>query len=105
MTREQEKHLDDLNDMFIYLNTRKYQDGAEEHPGTLEGMAELDLVDNALEETLDGFNYLATLRTKVMLLVSDNHEYQHQIKLLQEQIEELRKDRTPEQIKEEIRTV
>lgn len=67
MSNEQEQHLNDIKESFESLVDTKFRAGAIEHGGDLLDRSELELVDDAIGETLDQFTYLFTLRRKVML--------------------------------------
>jgi hypothetical protein len=43
----------------------KYRKGAEEHGGDLIDKTELELIECAIEETIDQFTYLSSLRDKL----------------------------------------
>jgi hypothetical protein len=58
MTPEREKHLHELKHLFIEKADSKYRRGAEEHQETL--LKKDDLLEEALDEAIDLFIYLAT---------------------------------------------
>ena len=65
LTPKQVQHVNELASTFCDVMTRKYIQGAEEHGGDLQDMNPLQLCENALEEAIDQFVYLATLRRKL----------------------------------------
>jgi hypothetical protein len=64
MTEDREAHLSELLHEFAARFDGKYRKGAEQHGGKLFDYSKVDLVDEALNETLDLWAYLATLRHK-----------------------------------------
>lgn len=66
MTDEQEEHLEDIQDEFFDLVAAKYEKGAVEHGGNIWELSELELIDNAIEEVLDQFVYLYTLKQRIL---------------------------------------
>ncbi len=71
MTDKQECHLNDIKLYFESLVDKKYRKGAAEHGGDLQSLTKLQLVDAAIEETIDQFTYLQTLRAKLVKERSD----------------------------------
>ncbi len=65
LTDKQERHLEHLKNKFEYMVDLKYRRGAIEHGGNLEDMDKYDLIDNALDEVLDQWVYLMTLKEKL----------------------------------------
>lgn len=66
MTNDQERHLADIQKEFIRMVEIKYRRGAEEHGGDLQDMTEGGLLDSAIEEAIDLFVYLITLRGNLL---------------------------------------
>jgi hypothetical protein len=58
MTPEREQHLHDLKNLFLERSDAKYRKGAEEHNEIL--LTKTDLLEEALDEAIDLFIYLAT---------------------------------------------
>lgn len=65
MTKEQEDHLELLKLNFVSTVDKKYRKGQAEHGGNLINMPVLELIDSAIEEAVDQFVYLTTLRNKL----------------------------------------
>lgn len=65
MTKEQEQHLEDIKNEFLTAVDIKYRKGQEEHGGDLADHNELWLVNAAIDETIDQYVYLYTLREKI----------------------------------------
>lgn len=65
MNPEQEQHLLDLLGEFNFRLDKTFREGAVEHGGDLRDMTPLQLIDNAIEETIDNYVYLMTLREKL----------------------------------------
>lgn len=66
MTPEQEQHLYDIKELFVGMVDKKYRRGQAEHGGDLFAKNEIDLLDMAIEETIDQFVYLITARNKLL---------------------------------------
>lgn len=66
MTKAQEEHLTRIQSQFHDLVNDKYRAGQKEHGGDLWKMSVLKLIDCAIEETIDQFVYLSTLRDKIL---------------------------------------
>lgn len=62
MTPEQEKHLQEIKDNFVKEVDKKYRAGQKEHGGDLW---DKPMIDNALEEVLDLYVYLRTLKKQI----------------------------------------
>ena len=62
MTPGQEEHLASIKAQFLAAVDGKYRAGQREHGGDLWGLSPLALVDAALEEAVDAFVYLSTIR-------------------------------------------
>jgi hypothetical protein len=60
LTKKQKAHMDSLNESFVALNTAKYINGQKEHGTNLYEYEALWLVKEALNEMIDGFNYIKT---------------------------------------------
>ena len=65
LTSAQQAHLLSLKDDFHLWLSNKYAAGCYEHGGNVWDMTPLQLVDEALKETIDQFTYLYTLREKL----------------------------------------
>lgn len=65
MTNNQESHLLKIKQDFISLVDDKYRKGAEKHGGDLMSYTKLQLIDAAIEECIDQFVYLSSLRDKI----------------------------------------
>ncbi len=65
MTFEQDQHLTKIQTEFSRMVFWKYRQGAKEHGGNLIDMTPLQLLDNAIDECIDQFTYLITLRDKL----------------------------------------
>lgn len=65
ITQEHEEHIEEIREEFIIAMTSKYYNGVKEHGGHLKNMSALDLIDNALDEAIDQYVYLITLKAKV----------------------------------------
>lgn len=65
MTPDQEKHLLTIKNYFNLISDVKYRKGQAEHGGNLTDMPVLDLIDASIEEAVDQFVYLTTLRHKL----------------------------------------
>ncbi len=72
MTKQQELHLLSIKRKFDIEVDNKYRKGVKEHGGNLWEMNELDLLDSAIEETIDQYTYLITLRGKMLIRMCDN---------------------------------
>lgn len=66
VTPEQENHLAEIKNSFETLVDIKYRKGQEEHGGDLFKKGILDLVEDALNEAIDQFVYLITIRNKIL---------------------------------------
>lgn len=62
MTAAQEDHLQSIKDNFISLVDTKYRAGVIEHGGNLFDAPAEKLMGEALNETIDQFTYIITLR-------------------------------------------
>jgi len=65
MTEQQIKHLTEIKNRFSELVSSKYKKGAEEHGGFLPDKP--GLIDMAIEEAVDQFVYLHTLKDQTVL--------------------------------------
>lgn len=61
-------HLAALNKDHAKFMTSKYLAGVEEHGGHLRDWTPLQLIDEALNECIDQFVYLHTLREKLLAM-------------------------------------
>jgi len=68
MTHEQEKHVIDITDMFVSRMMEKYELGAREHGGNLWDKNPIWLIDQAMDEAIDQFVYLYTIKQKLLEL-------------------------------------
>lgn len=67
MTPEQEQHLHQIKQTFDIWADRKYRAGQKEHGGNLFDMSHEQLLDNAIDECIDQFIYLVSVREKVKI--------------------------------------
>lgn len=65
MTREQEAHLKLIKTQFVMDVDTKYRKGAAEHGGNLFDISDIKLVNEAMQEAVDQYVYLYTLRDKI----------------------------------------
>ena len=65
MTPEREAHLIRIKAAFLREVDRKYREGQREHGGDLFDHTSLWLVEHAMEEALDEYVYLFTLRERL----------------------------------------
>ena len=65
MDKKQEKHLQDIKTAFDRWVDCKYRRGAKSHGGNLMNMAPDRVLDEAIDECVDMFTYLLTLRSKI----------------------------------------
>ena len=65
MNARQEEHLNRIKNQFVQAVDSKYRAGAREHDGGLLDMPALQLLDEAIEENIDQFTYLITLRDAI----------------------------------------
>jgi hypothetical protein len=65
LTQRQKKHLDRIRRKFGQLVGAKYRRGAAQHGGNLWDHSALELIDEAVMETIDQFVYLMTLTDKL----------------------------------------
>lgn len=65
MNLRQKSHLKSIEHLLITWLRAKYTKGAEEHHGDLLDLTELQLVDEAINESIDQIVYLLTLRQKI----------------------------------------
>lgn len=72
MTPEQEIHLSEIISDFSTRCDAKYRKGQAEHGGNLFDLGMLQLIDNGLEEAVDQFVYLKTLRDKIVGELSED---------------------------------
>lgn len=66
MNESQERHLRDILEETRRRLNLKYRQGAAEHGGDLQALTAYQLIDNAVDEHLDGIVYLLTLRNKIV---------------------------------------
>jgi hypothetical protein len=66
MTNDQERHLNYIKEQFELQVDSKYRKGQEEHGGDLWELDLLSLLDNAIQEAIDQFTYLMTIRQKLL---------------------------------------
>lgn len=71
MTLEQEQHLISIIRRFESMADAKYRAGQAEHTGNLWDLSPLQILDNAIDESLDQVIYLITLRDKLMSMGAD----------------------------------
>lgn len=68
LNERQLQHLNRLTKKFIADTSVKFRKGAVEHGGDLQDMPILEIVDNALDEVIDQWVYLTTLRERLISL-------------------------------------
>lgn len=66
LSSRQENHIKRLKAEFSKSMEEKYRRGAAEHSNDLADLTPLELIDNAIEETIDQYVYLSTLREKAL---------------------------------------
>jgi hypothetical protein len=66
LTSEQSAHLDAIKDRFIAEVDAKYRKGVQEHGGNL--WLKSALLDEALDEVVDLYVYLITLKSQIAKL-------------------------------------
>lgn len=66
LSPDQEAHLLRIKTEFHRAVDAKYRAGALEHGGDLHDMTLLQLIDNAMQECIDQWTYLQTLREKYL---------------------------------------
>ena len=71
MTPEQEKHLQNIKEGFSSLVDPKYRKGQKEHGGNLFDKNLTALLDMALEEAIDQFVYLYSIKLKLAEVLLD----------------------------------
>lgn len=70
LSPEQEAHLEYIEQQFVRDVRLKYRKGAEEHGGFLGDKHILELLDEAIQETVDQYTFLVTLREKLKLTLT-----------------------------------
>lgn len=65
ITQAHEEHIDEIREDFTIAMTSKYYNGVREHGGHLRNMSAIDLINNAIDEVIDQYVYLYTLREKI----------------------------------------
>lgn len=65
MTPEQTKHVQDIAEAFRVAVSAKYEHGVKEHGGNLWERSIEYLLDQAIDENIDQFVYLMTLKQKL----------------------------------------
>jgi len=66
MTDEQKQHILRITETFKTKATAKYEAGVKEHGGNLWDEGALTLVEMAMEEAIDSYVYLSTLRDRII---------------------------------------
>lgn len=66
MTPQQEAHLQGIKDQFAREVDAKYRGGVREHGGNVWEMSDLKLVEEGMQEAVDQYVYLSTLRDKML---------------------------------------
>lgn len=74
MTEEQEAHLTDIQEAFDMMVSEKYRKGAKEHGGNLTGKSLAWYVEQAIDEAIDSFVYLYTLRQTLLEQEADEDD-------------------------------
>lgn len=67
MTPEQEQHLEKIKKEFTEKVDAKYRKGVKEHGGNLWEYSIEDLINMALDEAIDQYTYLSTLKRKLKI--------------------------------------
>lgn len=67
MSPEQEAHIQAIIGRFTKEAYHKYAAGVAEHGGNLWDLSDTKLVEAAMEEAIDQYVYLYTLREKILL--------------------------------------
>ena len=70
LSQSQRFHLSTLNSTHKVLLSKKFKKGAEEHGGDLQDMPPMQLLDAAIDENIDQFVYLQTLKSKLTELAN-----------------------------------
>lgn len=65
MTKDQEEHLSRVQNEFLVRCKKKYEVGAKEHGGNLWEKGPLWILDQAIDEAIDQFVYLHTLKEQL----------------------------------------
>lgn len=68
MTPAQEQHIITLIRRFEAAADKKYRTGQAEHGGNLWDLPILQILDNAIDEVVDQFIYLSTLKDKLLAI-------------------------------------
>lgn len=66
MTPKQEAHILSILQQFERQADAKYRAGQAEHGGNLWDLPLLQIIDNAIDEAVDQFIYLSTIRGKIV---------------------------------------
>jgi hypothetical protein len=75
MTPMQEDHLDAVKAEFVTRVDEKYKKGVNEHGGNLWEYTIEELIDMALDEAIDQFTYLITIKQKLRTkVITDTRE-------------------------------
>lgn len=72
MDQEQERHLAGIIEIFTLEAGKKYRKGQAEHQGNLWDVPPIQLLDMAIEETLDQYIYLVSMRDQLHKLTAAN---------------------------------
>lgn len=65
MTKAQQQHIENIIHEFSLMAEAKYDKGVKEHGGNLWDLPYSQILDNAIEEAIDQFVYLITLKMKL----------------------------------------
>lgn len=65
MSEQQQKHIAAIVRRFSKEATYKYAAGVREHGGNIWETPTLDLIVNAMQEMLDGYVYLYTIKEQI----------------------------------------
>jgi hypothetical protein len=77
MTPEHEQNLKEANESFMALNEKKYRAGQAEHGGNLWEVP--NLIDEAMNEIVDLWNYLFNLKKQIRHLQAKFDAYKDEL--------------------------
>ncbi len=66
MTPDQERHLNYIKERFDAQVDSKYRAGQAEHGGNLWELSLLELINHGIDEAIDQYTYLVTIREKLL---------------------------------------
>ena len=65
MIKDKEEFLQKNIDLIVKIADARYRAGDKEHGGDLRDLTMEQLIDNAIEETVDTLHYLLTMKSKL----------------------------------------